>query len=43
MNKCAHPDCNCKVQKPNDYCSEYCRTKGTEAGTTCNCGHADCK
>jgi hypothetical protein len=45
--KCAHPQCNCRVE-PNGlygkYCSEHCRQAGDDVTEIfCECHHAGCK
>jgi hypothetical protein len=44
--RCAHERCDCRVEPPQQWCSEACREAQqgfVEAGgATCACGHADC-
>ncbi len=41
--KCAHPACNCLVDKNTKYCSQYCHDSGRTTEITCNCRHAACE
>jgi hypothetical protein len=41
--KCAHPACNCVVEKGQAYCSDYCHDAGGTIEITCNCRHAECE
>jgi hypothetical protein len=41
-NTCAHPACNCMVDKDDKYCSTYCKDAGNTLELSCNCGHAGC-
>jgi hypothetical protein len=40
--KCAHPSCNCTVEKGQKYCSTYCKDAGGSMELSCNCAHAGC-
>jgi hypothetical protein len=40
--KCAHPGCECPVEKGRKYCSPYCESAGKEFSIACNCGHNEC-
>lgn len=44
--KCAHPSCACKVEAPEEFCSDECRTAvetpGSKVEEQCQCGHSDC-
>jgi len=40
--KCAHPGCECPVQKGNKYCSPYCESVGSRLSIACECGHTEC-
>jgi len=39
---CAHPGCNCPVEKGQKYCSDYCEGLRKQPSFACECGHADC-
>lgn len=44
-NKCAHPPCECQVDKEGEfgkYCSAICQLKGETVELVCECGHPDC-
>lgn len=41
MKKCAHPACNCPVEK-GKYCSDYCHDSGHSLELSCNCRHPQC-
>ncbi len=41
-DKCAHPGCNCIVQKGSKYCSDYCESVGSLPSIACECGHTEC-
>jgi hypothetical protein len=44
--KCAHPSCNCTVDKGGPYgkyCSEYCKKSRDSTELHCNCQHAACR
>ena len=46
MEKCAHPACQCMVDKKGEYgkyCSEYCKRSGQQLELHCNCQHPACK
>ena len=46
MEKCAHPSCECKVQKGGPwgkYCSEVCKQKGQQVELHWDCQHAECR
>jgi metallothionein len=40
--KCAHPACNCKVDKGKKYCGDYCHDAGHTLELSCNCRHPQC-
>lgn len=40
--KCAHPACDCLVEKGNKYCSQYCKDAAGTMEISCNCRHAEC-
>jgi hypothetical protein len=40
--KCAHPGCECPVEKGTKYCSDYCESVGSRPSIACECGHAEC-
>src|SRR6266700_2830993 len=42
LEKCAHPGCECTVQKGTKYCSEYCESIADRPSIACECGHAQC-
>lgn len=45
-NKCAHPSCNCTVDKASKwgkYCSEHCKQKGQSTELRCDCQHPECR
>jgi hypothetical protein len=45
-NKCAHPACNCLVDKHGEwgkYCSEVCKKKGDSIELRCECRHPGCE
>jgi hypothetical protein len=44
--KCAHPSCECMVEKGGPfgkYCSEYCKKSGQQTELHCNCQHPACR
>jgi len=41
QKKCAHPSCNCTVQK-GKYCSDYCHDARGTMELSCNCRHPEC-
>ena len=41
--KCAHPACNCLVDKSQKYCSDYCHDAAGTMEISCNCRHAECE
>jgi hypothetical protein len=44
-DKCAHPACECTVDKSGKwgkYCSEYCKIKGSSLELRCECRHPAC-
>jgi len=41
--KCAHPACNCLVEKGKKYCSDYCHDAAGTMEISCNCHHAECE
>jgi len=46
MEKCAHPACNCMVDKKGPhgkYCSEHCREAGDVIELRCGCNHPECR
>ena len=40
--KCAHPGCNCPVEKGKKYCSDYCESVAERPSIACECGHGEC-
>ena len=40
--KCAHPACDCLVDKNTKYCSQYCKDAAGTMEISCNCRHAEC-
>jgi hypothetical protein len=41
--RCAHEPCNCTVPEGQKYCSDYCKTAGSdEVEIACDCEHAAC-
>lgn len=42
MKKCAHPACNCQVEKGKKYCSDYCHDARRTLELSCNCRHPAC-
>jgi hypothetical protein len=46
MEKCAHPACQCMVDKKGPhgkYCSDHCKKAGDITELRCGCGHPECK
>ena len=46
MEKCAHPACQCMVEKGGEYgkyCSEHCREAGDVIELRCDCRHPPCR
>ena len=46
MDKCAHPACQCMVDKKaphGKYCSEHCREAGDVTELRCGCRHPECQ
>jgi hypothetical protein len=44
--KCAHPACECQVEKGaphGKYCSEHCKEKGQTTELRCECRHPACR
>jgi len=41
-NQCAHPSCECLVEKGQKYCSDYCHDAGRTMELSCNCRHPEC-
>ena len=44
--KCAHPACECLVEKGGShgkYCSEHCKEKGQTTELRCECRHPACR
>ena len=44
--KCAHPACECQVEKGGPhgkYCSEHCKEKGQTTELRCECRHPACQ
>ena len=44
--KCAHPACECMVEKGGPYgkyCSEVCQKKGDTTELHCDCQHPACR
>ena len=45
-NKCAHPACECIVEKGGPYgkyCSEHCKEARGITELRCQCQHAECR
>jgi hypothetical protein len=42
VEKCAHPGCDCTVEKGKEYCSDYCESLGKQPSIACECEHAGC-
>ena len=42
VQKCAHPGCECPVEKGQKYCSDYCESLGKLPSIACECGHGEC-
>jgi hypothetical protein len=42
QKKCAHPSCNCIVQKGEKYCSNYCHDARGTMHLSCDCRHPQC-
>jgi hypothetical protein len=40
--KCAHPACNCPVDKGQKYCGDYCHDARRTLELSCNCRHPQC-
>jgi len=43
--KCAHPACECMVEKGGPYgkyCGEYCKQKADQTELRCECRHPAC-
>lgn len=43
--KCAHPACECMVEKGQrfgKFCSEHCKEAGTLTALRCHCMHPEC-
>jgi hypothetical protein len=46
MEKCAHPACQCMVDKKGPhgkYCSDHCRKAGDVTELRCGCRHPECQ
>ena len=46
MEKCAHPACQCMVDKKGPhgkYCSDHCREAGNVTELRCGCRHPECQ
>ena len=46
VEKCAHPQCNCRVDEGGrygKYCSEHCREAGDQTELMCDCKHPACQ
>jgi hypothetical protein len=46
MDKCAHPACQCMVDKKGPhgkYCSDHCRKAGDVTELRCGCRHPECQ
>ena len=46
MEKCAHPACQCMVDKNgpySKYCSDHCRKAGDVTELRCGCRHPECQ
>jgi hypothetical protein len=41
-NQCAHPSCECLVEKGKKYCSDYCHDARGTMELSCNCRHPEC-
>ena len=42
-DNCAHPGCNCTVEKGSKYCSPYCQSVAIDhLSIACECGHVEC-
>ena len=45
-DKCAHPACECLVEKGGPfgrYCSEHCKHAGKITELRCECQHVECR
>ncbi len=42
QKKCAHPSCNCIVEKGKKFCSDYCHDARGTMELSCNCRHPQC-
>ena len=45
-DKCAHPPCECKVEKGGEfgkYCSAHCQMKSGAVELRCDCHHPECR
>ena len=45
MEKCAHPACQCMVDKKGEYgkyCSDHCKKAGDVTELRCGCRHPEC-
>jgi hypothetical protein len=42
VGKCAHPGCNCPIEKGKEYCSDYCESLAKQPSIACECDHATC-
>jgi hypothetical protein len=40
--KCAHPSCNCTVEKGKKYCGDYFHDARGTMELSCNCRHPQC-
>jgi hypothetical protein len=41
--KCAHPACLCMIPDGDKYCSDFCKSAGSEeTEIACDCGHPAC-
>lgn len=40
-DKCAHPSCSCNARPGDQFCSDHCKTAGSDG--QCGCGHKDCE
>jgi hypothetical protein len=45
-NRCAHAECPCQVEPPQQWCSDACRDQQqgySVSGAACACGHPACR
>jgi len=46
MEKCAHPSCQCMVDRKGEYgkyCSDHCKKAGDVTELRCGCRHPECQ